>query len=321
LRLTFLTPLAAFVAVAGLLPLAALGLAVRRAERVRRVLGLAPAALRARVLPASALVVAAALLGLAAAQPVLERDTKLRVRSDAEVFVIVDVSRSMLARTDAESPERLERAKDAAVELRESLSGVRVGIASLTDRVLPHLFPSPNEETFRRTLRGALGVERPPPRETLSANATSLEALTALANRHFFSPAVAHRVAVVLTDGESRPLDELGVAASLRRTPAVGAVFVQFWDARERVYTQGLPEPEYEPDRSARARLERIARLADGGVYSENELGAAARKIRELLGDGPSVVERDRRERRPLAPFLTAAAFLPLALVLLRRRC
>jgi hypothetical protein len=230
--------------------------------------------------------------------------------------VVVDVSRSMLARRDVESTTRLERANAAAVELREGLAGVRVGVGSLTDRVLPHLFPSPDEETFRSTVAGALGIERPPPRENLSVNATTLEALTGLAVRRFFSRGARHRLAVVLTDGESRAVNEISVAAALRRPPAVETVFVHVWDEGERVYSQGVPEAEYRPDTTARDRLDRLADANDGGVYSEDELGAAVAKSRELLGEGPSVVETAKRERRPLAPYLAAAAFLPLAFLL-----
>jgi hypothetical protein len=241
------------------------------------------------------------------------------VRSDTEVFVVVDVSRSMLARRDVDSTTRLERANAAAVELREGLSGIRVGLGSLTDRVLPHLFPSHDEETFRSTVAGTLGIERPPPRESLSINATTLEALTGLATRRFFSRGASHRLAVVLTDGESRPVNEISVAARLRRPPVVETVFVHVWAEGERVYAQGVPEPEYRPDPTARERLDRLADANDGGVYSEGELDAAAAKSRELLGRAPSVAQAAKRERRPLAPYLAAAAFLPLGLLLGRR--
>jgi hypothetical protein len=319
MRLTFLTPPAALIALAAVVPLVAGLLAVRHADRVRRVLRLPPRTRRSRVVPAGALALAAALLGLAAAQPILEREVTLRVRSDTEVFVVVDVSRSMLASKDVESTTRLERANAAAVELREGLAGFRVGLGSLTDRVLPHLFPSPDEETFRSTVAGTLGIERPPPRENLSINATTLEALTGLATRRFYSRGATHRLAVVVTDGESRPVNEISVAARLRRPPAVETVFVHVWDEGERVYSQGVPEPEYRPDTTARERLDRLADATDGGVYSEGELGAAAAKSRELLGEGPSVVEAAKRERLPLSPYLAAAAFLPLGLLLVRR--
>jgi hypothetical protein len=316
MRLTFLTPAAALVALAVLAPAVAALLTISRADRARAVLGLARPPRVRRLAPFAALALAAALLGLAATQPILERDVTLRVRSGTEAFVVVDVSRSMLARSDPEATTRIERAHAAAVELRERLPGIRVGVASLTDRVLPHLFPSSDEEVFRLTVERALGIERPPPRENLSVNATTLEALTALATRQFYSRDARRRLAVVVTDGESRAVNEISVAARLRRAPAVETVFVHVWGGEERVYSQGVPEAEYRPDPAARERLERLADAADGAVYAEDEVGAAAAKGRELLGDGPTAAEAARRERRPLAPYLAALAFVPLGVLL-----
>lgn len=316
MTVTFLTPLAALVALAVLVPVA-IGLIVsRRAERIRDVLRLPSPRLRHRALPLAALVLAGALVGVAAAQPVLERSTSSRVRTDVEAYVVVDVSRSMLARSQRSSPPRIERAKAVAVEVRERLVGMKVGIGSLTDRVLPHLFPSVNEDVFRATIDQSIGVDRPPPHERLSANGTTLEALGPVATRRFFSPTVEHRLLVVVTDGETRPLNEGAVAAALARPPGIETVFVHVWASNERVFVRGIAAQDYKPDPTSRASLERLARATRGAVYSENEVGATAREARWRLGTGPSVVQRDRRERKPLAPLAALAAFLPLSLLL-----
>jgi hypothetical protein len=317
--LVFLTPLAALIGLAVVVPVAAALLVSRRAARIRRGLQLQSLRRRSRAVPVAALISAGALVGLAAAQPVLERSTHFRVRSDAEAYVVVDISRSMLARADRGSPARIDRAASAAIEVRDELGGIKVGIASMTDRVLPHLFPSANEDVFRATVEQAIGIDRPPPRERLSANGTTLEALTALATNRFFSPTVQHRVVVVVTDGETRPLNEGAVAAGLARPPAIETVFVHVWGPSERVFVQGIAAPDYAPDPTSRASLDRLARATGGTVYSEDEVGAAARQARRLLGSGPTVVQRDRREREPLAPLAAAAAFLPLGLLLGRR--
>lgn len=314
--LTFLTPEAALVGLAAAVPLVAVLLAARSAERARRILGLVRGSRRRVVVPIAAIALAAALLALAASQPILERDVTLRVREATEAYVVVDVSRSMLAATDPESTTRLERARAVALELREAMPEIRVGVASLTDRVLPHLFPSADAQAFRLTVERTLGIERPPPRENLSINATTLDALTGLATRRFFSRQARNRLAVVVTDGESRAVNELGIAARLRRPPHVQTVFVHVWGADERVYSQGVPEAEYRVDTSARERLERLAAANDGAVYDEDEVGEAARKSRELLRGATTVAEASKRERRPLAPYLALAAFLPLGLLL-----
>lgn len=316
MTITFLTPVAALIALAVVVPVGAALLVSRRAARVRRALRLPSPRLRTRAVPVVALVAAGALVGVASAQPVLERSTRFVVRSDAEVYVVVDVSRSMLARADRGSPRRIDRAASAAVEVREELGEFKVGIASLTDRVLPHLFPSANEDVFRATIEQSIGIDRPPPYERLSANGTTLEALGPVATRGFFSPAVERRLLVVVTDGETRPLNEGAVAASLARPPGIQTVFVHVWGPGERVFVQGIAAPDYAPDPTSRGSLDRLARATRGAVYTEDEVGAATRKARSLLGSGPTVVQRDRREREPLAPLAAAAAFLPLALLL-----
>ena len=69
----------------------------------------------------------------------------------------------MLASASSGAPTRLERVQAHAEELRAHLPGVRVGILSLTDRLLPHLFPTVDESVFRSTLMKSIGIERPPP--------------------------------------------------------------------------------------------------------------------------------------------------------------
>lgn len=316
---TLLTPLGALLAVGALLPLVALLAVRRRAQRVRTAVGLPTTTLRRVLVPVSALLVTAALLALAAAQPVLERTSSLRVRTDAEVFVVLDVSRSMLAQADAGSEMRIERAKSVASELRGDLADVPVGIASLTDRVMPHLFPSSNAEVFHATLDRSLGIERPPPRGSFLTNATDLNALATIRGLRFFSPTAKRRLVVVLTDGESVPVAGARLGALYRRAPAIETVLVHVWAEDERVYSQGAPEPQYEPDPAARGILDRLAGSTRGHVYGEEDVGVAARTARRLLGSGPTVVEGQVRGRDVLAPYLAFAAFLPLGLLLWSR--
>ena len=319
MTLTFLTPHGALVALAVVVPLAAALLMSRRAARIRSGLRLPLPRPRARAVTLVALVAAGAFLGVAASQPVLERSTHFRVRSDAEVYVVVDISRSMLARTDRGSPARIARAGSAAVEVRDELDGFRVGIASMTDRVLPHQFPSASREVFRSTVEHAIGIDRPPPQNNLAVNGTTLEALGSLSRRRFFSPEAQRRLVVVITDGETRPLNEGAVAATLRRHPAIQTVFIHVWAPGERVFVNGIVAPDYKADPTSRAALDRLARATGGSVYAEGQAGAAGAKARQLLGSGPTVVQLDRREREPLAPLAAAAAFLPLGLLLGRR--
>lgn len=319
MSLTILTPLGALLATGVVVPLVALVRARRKASSVRDVLGVAEPGRRALVMPLAALVAGAALLGLAAAQPVFEWTRDQRMRTDAEAFVVLDVSRSMLARPNRDSPQRIERAKAAASTLRGSLSEVPVGLASLTDRVLPHLFPGTDEEVFAATLERSLGIEQPPPRASFATGATSLNALATLRGLRYFRPKSTKRLAIVLTDGESQPVSNARLGGLFRRSPAIEIVFIQFWDEDERVFSRGVPEPQYIADPSARPALDRLAASTQGAVYSENQLDAATSKAHELLASGPSVVEGERAGQLALAPYLAAAALLPFGLLLWRR--
>lgn len=317
--LTFLTPLGALVALGVLVPLAALILMRRRARSLRAALSLGEWGRWGVLAALAALLAVAALLGLAATQPILERTHPREVRTDAQAFVVIDVSRSMLAQSSPDAAPRIERAKAVARLVRASLGDVPVGIASLTDRVLPHVFPTADDAAFESTLDRSVGVDRPPPRGSFLTTATKLDALGATRSLRFFSPAAERRLLVVLTDGETLPVADQRLRQLLRADPPIETVFVQFWREDERVYSNGEPERQYKPDPTAPDVLTRIASTVDGEVYDEDRAAAAAEKASLLMGGGPTIVEGTRRSRFALAPYLSFAAFVPL-LLLLRRR-
>lgn len=319
MNLVFLTPSGVLLALGVLVPLVALFLVRGRAGRLRDVLGLADPRVRGLVVVILAVVATGAFLGLAAAQPVIERTTTLETRTDAEAFVVLDVSRSMLARRDSGSPERIARAKAAARALRAALPEVRFGIASLTDRTLPHLFPSIDQEVFESTLTRSLGIEQPPPRSSLATNATSLDALATIRRQRYFAPTSRKRLLIVLTDGESQPVAGARLASILRRPPVTDVVLMHFWHADERVFAGDSPEPQYRPDPASAVVLDGLASSISGNVYAESEIGAAIAKVRELIGSGPTVVRGEESGQVPLAPYLAAFALAPLALLLWRR--
>lgn len=319
LSLVFLSPLGALIALGALLPIVAGLLVARRARGLRGALGVSRAPRSLLLLPAVAAVALGGLVGLAAAQPVAEDETTLEVRQDAEVYVVLDISRSMLASSGASGATRLERAKDVAVKLRSALPGVKIGVASLTDRVLPHLFPSADEDAYRATVDLAVDIERPPPRSSFLTTATSLDALADIAPRRFFSPEAEKRVLVVLTDGETPTINAGRIARSFGRPPGIAATFVHLWGADERVYTRGLPEPQYRPDPAAREDLDGLARAVDAEIFGEGDVGGIAREVRRALADGPTAKEGLRRERTALAPYVLLLAFLPLGVLLWKR--
>lgn len=317
--LTLLTPLGALIVVVVVVPLVALALLHRRGTSVRRAIGLPeprPRVVRAAV---AAIVLAAVLLGLAAAQPRLEWTSDKRVRDDAEAIVVIDTSRSMLARTSPRSQIRYARAEDAALRFRAAFDDVPVGIASFTDRVLPHLFPSADEDVFVRTLSRSLGIDRPPPHGAFVSTATRLAALETIISRRFFTPTSRKRVIFVITDGESVPISGAKVAAAFRRPPGADTIFLHVWNGDEHVFNGDQPEPQYSPDPRSRAILDQAADTIGGRVFAEGDLDGAIAAARTALGDGPTVVQGQKRNRIALAPYLAGAIFLPLGLLLWRR--
>jgi uncharacterized protein (DUF58 family) len=307
------------MALAVILPLAAFVVAEGRRRRVVEVLGLPEAQGVSRSAVVAALLSIAGLLGLAATQPTLVHKSAHKVRPDAAVFFVIDTSRSMLASNGPSSPSRFARARALAVQLRAKLPDVRVGLASMTDRVLPHLFPSADREAFEVTMQEVVGIERPPPSDGFNTVITTLGALTRVATDNFFPVEARHRLVVVFTDGESNRFVDSSVGALFKRPPVVRTLFVHFWGPSEHVYqANGQPEPAYRVDSTSTQAIARLAE-ATNGVAVEEDVDAAAHAARSLLGSGPKVADVRERRRLDLAPYLALGVFAPLGFLLYRR--
>ncbi len=315
--MAFLSPLASLVALAVVVPLAAFALLELRARRVSAHLRLEPPPLRTRLGVPGAIAVVAGLLGIAAAQPVISGARTRVGRSDAEIYVLFDTSRSMLAKTSPGSSDRLERSKRLALHLRQSLGEVPFGIASLTDRMLPHLFPTLDGDVFSSTLRDSIGIERPPPSGT-EPLATDYNSLADAAMNDYYKPNVKKRLLVIFSDGESRFFDEVVLGRSLKHGH-VRVLFVHVWDPREEIFLKGnRPDPGYRPDPQARASAQRVANAGSGELIGEDE-GALVSKAKAFVGSGPETKLREQRTRVSLGPYDALAALLPLGFVLMRR--
>jgi hypothetical protein len=314
----FLTPRGALIGLVVAIPLAATWMRERRAAKARQLLALAPPARRSHLPPSVALVVAFGLLATAAAQPTVRSVRESPVRTDAEVYVTFDTTGSMAASGGRGSATRLERAVDFAMQLRASLPEVKVGVASITNRPLPHLFPTADADAFAGTAH-ALGVNRPPPGVDVFVYTTSLASLERFAFENFFAPDSVKRLVVLLSDGESGAF----APRILTRTLAEGSVelvVVRFWDETERIWLEdGRIDPEYAPAPAAHAPLVDLASLTTGGrIYEETELGAVASAVRGYVGAGPVTPRTTTGPATPLALYLVLAAALPLALLLAR---
>ncbi len=315
---SFLTPVASLFVLLAVVPLAVFVERRRRAARIREALRLDGVGRRSWVALAACLTAVPVIVGVAAAQPVVTSVRTVPQRSDAEVFVVLDTSRSMLASKGSGELTRFERARDEAIQLQRELGDIPVGLASFTDRVLPHLFPTVDQRVFRATARDAMGIERPPPSTSFGTNVTTLDALGVVPTLNFFTPGVKRRALVVFTDGESQPISGV-LASDFSKKPTVDVTFVRVGSTGERIYTSGVAEAGYEPDPTAPATLAAAATATRGRIVEEGDVGRVADDVDKALGTGPTVERRIEGSRRALMPLVALLAAFPLGFVLLRR--
>jgi len=316
--ISFLTPWAALFALAAVVPLGALWLLERRAAEIHDALGGASPGRRSFVPYAIAIGLLVALLALAVAQPVTVVDRTRAERTDAAVFVIIDTTRSMLAARGPTAVNRFERARRIAGDVRERLADIPVGLATITDRTLPNVFPTTDATSYRASLERAIGVERPPP-GGYERVGTAFEALATVKNANFFDASATKRLLIVLSDGESRPTALRRLASSLAGPPRITPLFVQVWKPTERVYLDGVPDPGYVADPGSTAALQRIAAATHGAVYAEDDVDGVVAKARAVLGNGNTAARTIGSRRIALAPWILVTALLPLGFLLWRR--
>lgn len=317
MSVSILTPLGLLVAALGVVPFLALRAGERRARGLAHSLGL-PAASPSRG-AVFGIASVAVLLGLAATQPVLAVDRETAIRTDAEVYVVLDTSRSMLASRAPGAPTRFDRAKAIAVELRGEFAGVSVGVASLTDRVLPHVFPSADRATYTSAILRAMDVENPPPDRDWVGRATSYAALSTLATGNFYSRTSTSRAFVLLSDGETRPYRAAVVASNLRNARRIEPVLVHVADTGERLYVGDRVDRGYASDPGSRGALEELAVATGGVVVEEGDVERAADAVRSAIGEGARVTAPPERTFVPLAPWLIGATLIPIAFLVVRR--
>jgi hypothetical protein len=311
--MSLLTPLGFLVALLALLPLGAAVLARGRTRAVRRALRLEPPERRAEWLAPSLAAAGLVFFGLAAAQPALVHSSSPEVRRDAQALFVLDTSRSMAASSTPTSPTRLDRAAAAAIRLRAAIPQVAAGVLTLTDRVLPDLLPVGGSDGFVGVVQRAVRIESPPPRDT-SVRATSYAVLGDIPAGNDFAQSASRRIVVLLTDGESNPVQIGDLAGRLSAGKGYRFVAVRFWRSNESVYdADGRAEAAYRPDPSGAATLQELAAALGGRSFEEGQLGAAAAYLRRIAGSGPTVRAAGvETSRVPLAPYAVLAALLAL---------
>ena len=314
----FVTPEGLAFAVLSVVPIVAFALSSRRARRVRTALGLDPHGGRSPLVTALALVGVVSLLAVALGQPVIRSRETQRVREDAEAFYVFDISRSMLAAQSADGPTRLERAQRVALRLRGRLRDVPSGVATFTDRVLPNLFPTIDEEVFTATVEQSVGVDRPTSR-AMDEVTTLFAAFDTMAGDNFFGPSSERRLVIVLTDGESAPFDSSALRASLEAGTPLDFLVLTFWEDEERVWFEGRPIPNYRPSPSYASSVRQFSSATGGRAFDESALDGVVRAARDALGEGPLRTAGTELEVVPLGRWFVLASFVPLGMLLWRR--
>jgi hypothetical protein len=304
--LVFLTPLAALVAVAFLVPLVALAVRERAGSRVRSNLGLPhprPGRTLGRLVGLAAL---AALVAATAAQPVTRGVDRTRVRADAELYLTFDVTRSMLATDVPGGTVRFERARRIGVQLHRALRDVPTGVATLTNRMMPLLFPTGDERGVDAVLAHSLRIMQPQPAFLTAARASQLGALTLAADRSYFNPEARKRVLVVLSDLDSDFFSLDGTLKLLRRH-RIEPFLIRVAEPSERIFDRrGQPEAYTSVSTVSVDSL----RSAGWHAYEESEPARAIADVRSYLGAGGTRPSGVVESQRNLAPLLALAALV-----------
>jgi hypothetical protein len=127
---------------------------------------------------------------------------------------------------------------------------------------------------------------------------------------------------VLLTDGESDPVDTTELARALPAARGYRFVAVRFWRRGENVYdADGRVETAYRPDPLGRVVLGDLANALGGHAFEEAQLAPAAAALRDDAGSGPTEPTATATSARtPLAPYLAALALVLLAVAVLPLR-
>lgn len=267
---------------------------------------------------ALALALVPALVGVAAAQPVVIHRQAVTERVDAQVYLVFDTSLSMSARTGPHGPTRLARAKREAEALIPQLGNIPVGIATLTDRVLPSLLPTTSVPLVLRTVNQSVRIDEPPPSLRYHGRASTLESLAELEDDRIFPPGVAHPMLVVFTDGEEKappPFTGLSYAQQF----AIPPFFVHVWAPTERHYVHGRIDPNYLPDPTSSSILTHVAALSHGRVFREGDVGGLLAAIHAKAGSKPATTTLLGFRRVALGQWFLLGGVVPLGFLFWRR--
>jgi hypothetical protein len=233
------------------------------------------------------------------------------VRADAEIYLTFDVSRSMLASQEPGGTARLERARALGRTIQARLRETPAGVATLTNRMMPLLFPTGDGRSVSAVIDHSLQILQPAPVPYTTARESSLAALGLAADRSYFDPTARKRALVVFTDLDSDSFSLQGTLALLHRH-RIEPFVVRVAQPGERVFDGDGHPYAY---RSVSTVTVAGLRHANWRAFEEQQPEQLVTAIREYLGAGPMTGSGFDESQRALTPFGALAALI-LAAVL-----
>ncbi len=312
-EIVLLSPRAALVGLVFIVPLIALVVRERSARRARSTLGLTHPPVISVLRRVAVLVALAALVAATAAQPARRETSPTPERSDAEIYLTFDVSRSMLAATTPDGRARLERARALGRSVLESIGDVPTGVATLTNRMMPLLFPTGDGRSVSAVIDHSLRIMQPPPVPYTTARESSLSALGLAADRSYFDPTAKKRALVVFTDLDSDAFSLPGTLRILRRH-RIEPFVVRVAAPGERVF-----DPSGRPYAYRSISTVTVPDLRNAGwaAFEEQEPAPLVAAIRDYLGTGPVARSGRFESQQNLASYAALAALALAGLLLL----
>jgi hypothetical protein len=332
--MALLSPWLLLLALLAVVPVAAIVGTRRRQRRAAAALGLRPVSGTRVAAEAALAVLALAALAVVAATPVRwQRDT-VGERKDAQAYLVIDTSRSMLARRNVEAPDRLETARTTARYLAAALpADVPIGLAAFHDQPLPLVAPTVDRDALRDTLPNA-NISLPTSPMYLSNDSyasgtpqsSNYAALVVAAVSSFYSPGTEHRLLFFLTDDDTSSYDAGAVGRILRRA-GITLFAIRVGSASDRLFYQAGGRVRIDAGYRFAAKNARLlastAEETGGRLVHDWEAGEAVSFTARKLGPPePSKVRRLTIEQAPedmsLVPALVAVAALVALAVSLR---
>jgi len=282
-------------ALAGLLLLAPLAWfewrRIRRERRAARAVGLEPQQIWRAAERAVCAAIVVVLAVFAASEPSRRQTTRVQLRADAEAYLYVDSSGSMLASASASAPTRLRQARAAAAKFAQELpADLPLGAGAFPESPLPLTMPIGDRQLFittinRQTVPGSL-----PELYYGGVTATNFANLSYLTSARFFLPTTTRRIVILLTDAEGPSFDSTAVVTALK-TAHIKLVVVRFGSPHDHVWLEAphrapVTDPRFVSDLSDLGEMRLLSTETGGGFYNASQLGAAIAKVDRLAGHG-----------------------------------